>query len=201
MIVAALTGSIAMGKSETAKMFAARGIPVFDSDAAVHALYASGGAAVDPIAAIAPSAVVEGRVDRGRLAALVQADRGLLSRIEAVVHPLVRRLQDQFLAECLASGADVAVLDIPLLFETGRENEVDVILVVSAGARLQRERALKRPGMTEEKLDFILSKQLPDEQKRARAHYVIDTSVSLADTGREVDRVIAELREKARRGA
>ncbi|MCA3572738.1 MAG: dephospho-CoA kinase [Aestuariivirga sp.] len=201
MIVAGLTGSIAMGKSETAKMFAARGIPVFDSDAAVHALYASGGAAVKPVAAIAPGAVVEGRVDRSRLAALLQAEPALLSRIEAAVHPLVRALQDQFLAGCAASGADVAVLDMPLLFETGRDQEVDVIIVVSAGARLQRERALQRPGMSEEKLDFILSKQLPDDQKRARAHYVIDTSVSLADTGREVDRVIAELRRRARRGA
>ena len=200
MIVAGLTGSIAMGKSETAKMFAARGLPVFDSDAAVHALYAEGGAAVAPVAAIAPAAVVEGRVDRSRLAALVQADPALLPRIEAIVHPLVRGRQEQFLAECRKAGADVAVLDIPLLFETGRDHEVDVILVVSASADLQRERALKRPGMTEEKLAFILKKQLPDEQKRARADYVIDTSESLAITGREVDRVIAELKEKAGRG-
>ena len=200
MIVAGLTGSIAMGKSETAKMFAARGIPVFDSDAAVHALYAKGGAAVKPVAAIAPAAVVDGRVDRGRLAALVQAEPALLPRIEAVVHPLVRGLQEQFLAESMKAGADIAVLDIPLLFETGRDHEVDVIIVVSAGADLQRDRALKRPGMTEEKLAFILKKQLPDEQKRARADYVIDTSESLAITGREVDRVIAELKEKAGRG-
>ena len=201
MIVAGLTGSIAMGKSETAKMFAARGIPVFDSDAAVHALYANGGAAVEPVAAIAPSAVVDGRVDRGRLAALVQAEPALLPRIEAVVHPLVRGLQEQFLAESMKAGVDIAVLDIPLLFETGRDHEVDVIIVVSAGADLQRERALKRPGMTEEKLAFILKKQLPDEQKRARADYVIDTSESLAITGREVDRVIADLRGKASEGA
>ena len=200
MIVAGLTGSIAMGKSETAKMFAARGIPVFDSDAAVHALYAKGGAAVKPVAAIAPAAVVDGRVDRGRLAALVQAEPALLPRIEAVVHPLVRGLQEQFLAESMKAGVDIAVLDIPLLFETGRDHEVDVIIVVSAGADLQRDRALKRPGMTEEKLAFILKKQLPDEQKRARADYVIDTSESLAITGREVDRVIAELKEKAGRG-
>jgi dephospho-CoA kinase len=201
MIVAALTGSIAMGKTEPARLFAARGIPVFDSDAAVHALYARGGGAVDAIAEIAPAAVLDGSVDRSRLAALVQTEPALLPRIERAVHPLVRRLQEKFVADSAAAGADVVLLDIPLLFETGREHEVDVVIVVSAGARLQRERALKRPGMSEEKLDFILSKQLPDEQKRARAHYVIDTSESLAETAREVDRVIAELRGMARQGA
>lgn len=198
MIVAGLTGSIAMGKSETAKMFAAHGIPVFDSDAAVHALYARGGAAVPPIASIAPSAVVDGSVDRGRLAALVQAHPLLLPQIESAVHPLVKDIQKRFLAEAEAAGADVAVLDIPLLFETGREKDVDVIIVVSAGEQQQRERAMRRPGMTVEKLDFILSKQVPDVLKRNRADYVIDTSSSLAETAGEVDRVVAELRAKAR---
>ena len=194
MIIAALTGSIAMGKSETAKMFAAQGIPVFDSDAAVHRLYASGGAAVEAIRALAPSAIVEGAVDRTKLAPLVQADPSLLRKIEAAVHPLVREMQAQFLADAKASGAALAVLDIPLLFETGREKEVDAVLVVSAGEAIQRERALKRPGMTAEKLDFILSRQLPDAEKRARADYVIDTSVSLAETAREVHRIIAKLK-------
>jgi dephospho-CoA kinase len=198
MIVAGLTGSIAMGKSETAKMFAARGIPVFDSDAAVHALYADGGGAVAEIACIAPSAVANGKVDRRRLAMLVQDQPSLLSKIEHAVHPLVRRMQDQFLANAAASGADIALLDIPLLFETGREEEVDIVIVVSAGERLQRERALSRPGMTSEKLAFILSRQVPDKEKRARADYVIDTSVSLADTARDVERVIAEMRSKVR---
>lgn len=200
MIVAGLTGSIAMGKSETAKMFAARGIPVFDSDAAVHALYGKGGEAVAAVAAIAPDAISEGAVDRGRLARLVQDDPALLPKIEAVVHPLVKARQQSFLAEASSNDADLAVLDIPLLFETGREKDVDVVLVVSAGTTLQRERALKRPGMTPEKFDFILSRQVPDAEKRARADYVIDTSVSIADTARAVDDLVAMLKDRARAG-
>jgi dephospho-CoA kinase len=199
MIVAGLTGSIAMGKSETSRMFAARGIPVFDSDAAVHSLYEEGGGAVSAIGAIAPSAIVDQRVDRRQLAALVQAQPSLLAEVERAVHPMVQEMQRHFLAGAEAAGADIALLDIPLLFETGREKDVDVVIVVSAGAQAQRERALKRPGMTEEKLDFIISKQLPDQQKRARADYVIDTSVSLVETARDVDRVIAELKARARR--
>lgn len=192
MIVAGLTGSIAMGKSETAKMFAARGVPVFDSDAAVHALYAPGGEAVDALRDIAADAVVDGGVDRRRLAAMVQADPALLKRIEAAVHPLVKARQQAFLAAA-AGTAKLAILDIPLLFETGRDKDVDVVIVVSATAEQQRQRALLRPGMTAEKLDFILSRQVPDAEKRARADYVIDTSVSLEATAREVDRVIAAI--------
>ena len=195
MIGAGLTGSIAMGKSETARMFAARGIPVFDSDAVVHELYASGGTAVEPLRVLVPEAVVAGGIDRGRLAALVQADPQLLGKIEAVVHPLVRNRQKSFLATS-AQNSDLAVLDIPLLFETGRQHEVDVVIVVSADPLLQRTRALARPGMTPEKLDFILSRQVPDGEKRARADYVIDTSVSLSETAHEVDRVIAQIRTK-----
>ena len=197
MIVAGLTGSIAMGKSETARMFAARGIPVFDSDAVVHELYASGGTAVEPLRVLVPEAVVAGGIDRGRLAALVQADPQLLGKIEAVVHPLVRNRQKSFLATS-AQNSDLAVLDIPLLFETGRQHEVDVVIVVSADPLLQRTRALARPGMTPEKLDFILTRQVPDSEKRSRADYVIDTSVSLAETAREVDRVIAQIRTKGK---
>lgn len=182
-----------MGKSETAKMFAARGIPVFDSDAAVHALYSSGGEAVEPLRKIAPEAIVAGCVDRQKLAGLVQADQSLLPKIEAIVHPLVKARQLAFLAD-VTKWADVAVLDIPLLFETGRDVEVDVVLVVSANEELQRMRALARPGMTPEKLKFILSRQMPDSEKRARADYVIDTSVSLERTAQEVDRVITAMR-------
>lgn len=200
MIVAGLTGSIAMGKSETAKMFAAQGIPVFDSDATVHALYGKGGEAVAAIAALAPEAISDGAVDRSRLARLVQEDPALLQKVEAAVHPLVKSRQKAFLAEASSRGAEIAVLDIPLLFETGREKDVDVVLVVSAAGALQRERALKRPGMTEEKLDFILSRQVPDEEKRARADYVIDTSVSLAQTAGAVEDLIAALKERARAG-
>ena len=198
MIVLGLTGSIAMGKTETARMFAARGVPVFDSDSAVHLLYAQGGDAVPEVAALAPDAIVDGSVDRRRLAALVQAEPSLLRRIESVVHPLVAAMQREFLESAAAKGADMALLDIPLLFEKNREDDVDVIIVVSAGEQLQRQRALSRAGMTEEKLDFILARQLPDAQKRARADYVIDTSESLAETAREVERVIADVRRKAR---
>lgn len=197
MIVAGLTGSIAMGKSETAKTFKARGVPVFDSDAAVHDMYAPGGEAVEPLRAVVPEAIGSDGVDRHKLASLVQADPALLRRIEAIVHPLVRARQATFLAD-VARHADLAVLDIPLLFETGREKEVDVVIVVSADPAQQRERALARPGMTAEKLDFILSRQVPDAVKRARADYVIDTSVSLADAARHVDRVIADIRAKGR---
>ena len=199
MIVAGLTGSIAMGKSETAKIFASRGIPVFDSDAAVHALYQNGGGAVTAVESIAPAAVVKGSVDRQKLAAMVQSNPALLAKIENMVHPLVRELRRLFLASAKAQGADVAVLDIPLLFETGREKDVDVVIVVSANEQLQRERALKRPDMTPEKLDFILSRQLPDPQKRTRADYVIDTSVSFDETAHAVEQVIAELRARAKR--
>lgn len=198
MIVLGLTGSIAMGKTETARMFAARGVPVFDSDSAVHSLYAQGGDAVPEVAALAPDAIVDGSVDRRRLAALVQVEPSLLRRIESVVHPLVEAMQREFLESAAAKGADMALLDIPLLFEKNREDDVDVIIVVSAGEQLQRQRALSRAGMTEEKLDFILARQLPDAQKRARADYVIDTSESLAETAREVERVIADVRRKAR---
>lgn len=198
MIVLGLTGSIAMGKTETARMFAARGVPVFDSDSAVHSLYAQGGDAVPEVAALAPDAIVDGSVDRRRLAALVQVEPSLLRRIESVVHPLVAAMQREFLESAAAKGADMALLDIPLLFEKNREDDVDVIIVVSAGEQLQRQRALSRAGMTEEKLDFILARQLPDAQKRARADYVIDTSESLAETAREVERVIADVRRKAR---
>jgi dephospho-CoA kinase len=197
MMVAGLTGSIAMGKTETAKMFAARGIPVFDSDAAVHELYAKGGAAVAPLSALAPEAISDGSVNRRKLASLVQTDPALLKKIEAIVHPLVRARQAEFLGEA-EKHADIAVLDIPLLFETRREADVDVVIVVSATAELQRARALARPGMTVEKLDFILSRQTSDAEKRARADYVIDTSVSLAETAREVERVIADIRSKGK---
>lgn len=195
MIVVGLTGSIAMGKSETARMFAARGIPVFDSDAIVHELYARGGAAVQPLRILAPDAIIDGAVDRRKLANLVQADPLLLQKIESVVHPLVKACQADFLADA-EKHSDMAVLDIPLLFETGRQKDVDVIVVVSTAAAVQRQRALARPGMTPEKLDFILSRQVPDAEKRAQADYVIDTSVSLADTARDVDRVIADIRMK-----
>jgi dephospho-CoA kinase len=198
MIVAGLTGSIAMGKTETAKMFAARGVPVFDSDAAVHELYTEGGGAVQAISTIAPGAIKNRGVDRQKLAGLIYADPSLLARIEGLVHPLVREMQERYLAEAVSLGNDIALLDIPLLFETRREKDVDVVIVVTANESLQRQRALKRPGMTVEKLNFILVRQLPDTEKQARADYVIDTSSSLAKTARQVDDVIADMRARAR---
>lgn len=194
MIIVGLTGSIAMGKSETARMFARQGVPVFDSDAAVHALYASGGEAVPIMAGLAPGAVVDGAVDRKRLAAEVMTDPGLLKRIELAVHPLVQARQKRFLETAAAAGKDLAILDVPLLFETGREKTVDKIVVVSAGPELQRDRALQRPGMTPEKLDFILGKQMPDAEKRRRADFVIDTSKGLPDAESQVQKIVAILK-------
>lgn len=193
MIVAGLTGSIAMGKTETAKLFAARGVPVFDSDAAVHQLYAKGGKAVAAIAQIAPDTVINEAVDRARLSKRIKERPDVLRAVENAVHPLVRVMQEEFLAEARRSRHPVAILDIPLLFETSRDLEVDKIIVVSASAEIQRVRALRRPGMTVEKLDFILSRQMPDAEKRRRADYVIDTSVSIAGTQRQVDDILADL--------
>ena len=193
MIVAGLTGSIAMGKTETAKLFAQRGIPVFDSDAAVHQLYTKGGKAVAIIAAIAPDAVIVETVDRARLSKAISRHPEILRSVEKAVHPLVRDMQDEFLTEARRASRPLVILDIPLLFETARDLDVDKIIVVSTSAEIQRERALRRPGMTDEKLDFILSRQMPDAEKRRRADYIIDTSVSITDTQQQVDDILADL--------
>lgn len=196
MIIAALTGSIAMGKSETAKMFAARGIPVFDSDAAVHTLYAKGGSAVDPLRSLIPECIRDDAVDRNALTFAVMKEPGLLKKIEHIVHPLVRAMQKDFLDQAKSQGRSLVLLDIPLLFETGQDQKVDNIIVVSTSPAIQRRRALQRPGMSAEKLDFILSRQVSEKEKRRRAHYVIDTSKSFEDTAQQVDAVIASLRTK-----
>lgn len=198
MIVAALTGSIAMGKSETAKLFASRDIPVFDSDAAVHALYAKGGAAIEPLRQIIPDCISEDAVDRNALSAAIMRDSTLLKRVEQIVHPLVRAMQDRFLAQAKSNGRGLVILDIPLLFETGRDREVDSIIVVSTSPAIQRQRALQRPGMTAEKLDFILSRQVSDDEKRRRADHIIDTSKSLEDAARQVDDVITALMQRGK---
>lgn len=173
MIVLGLTGSIGMGKSTTAKMFADEGVPVHDSDAAVHRLYA--GAAAPLIEARFPGVVVDGAVDRSRLAQAVLGNPEALKALEAIIHPLVRADADAFLAEHRARGAPIVLLDIPLLFETGGMDRVDRIVVVSAPAEEQRARVLRRPGMTEEKFEAILARQVPDAEKRRRADFVIDT--------------------------
>jgi dephospho-CoA kinase len=176
MLILGLTGSIGMGKSTTARFFAEAGVPVHDADAAVHALYES--EAVAPIEAAFPGVTQDGRVDRTRLSAQVVGNAEAIKRLEAIVHPLVRQSEVRFLANAAARGARVVVLDIPLLFETGGEARVDAVVVVSAPADVQRTRVLSRPGMTEDKLAGLLARQVPDAEKRARAHYVVDSSQS-----------------------
>ncbi len=191
MIVLGLTGSIGMGKSTTAAMFAGRGVPVNDADAVVHDLYR--GRAVPLVAEAFPDAIVDGVVDRGRLAQAVLGDPQALKRLEAIVHPLVREAERAFVAEHRAAGTPLVVLDIPLLFEVGGEDRVDRIAVVTAPFEVQRERVLARPGMTEEKFSAILAKQLPDAEKRARADFVIDTGLGMNCAQAAVDRIIGEL--------
>jgi dephospho-CoA kinase len=167
-----LTGSIGMGKSTTAAMFADAGIPVWDADAAVHRLYAPGGAAVVPLAAIHPAALQNGAIDRAALKAWIAQDPTALPRIEAVVHPLVAADRQSFLS---GASADIVLLDIPLLFEKGSEVEMDATLLVTAPPALQRARVLSRPGMTEAQFAAILARQMPDREKRARATHIIET--------------------------
>jgi len=176
MLILGLTGSIGMGKSTAARFFGEAGVPVHDADAAVHRLYA--GEAVGPIEQAFPGTVVEGKVDRVKLAARVLDDPAALKRLEAIVHPLVRAQEVRFLADASARGATVVVLDIPLLLEIGGESRVDAVVVVSAPSELQRERVLSRADMSDGKLDAILAKQTPDAEKRRRAHFVVDSSRS-----------------------
>ncbi|MGN6514472.1 MAG: dephospho-CoA kinase [Rhizomicrobium sp.] len=191
-----LTGSIGMGKSETAKMFARLGIPVNDSDANVHALYEPGGAAVPEIGKAFPGTVKDGRVDRALLSRELAADPSGFKKLEAIVHPLVGKAQADFLGRAEARGADMVVLDIPLLFETGGDKRVDAVVVVSAPSHIQRARVLERPGMTAEKLEQILSRQMPDEEKRAKAHFVVATDKGLDHAFEQVKMIVAELRER-----
>ena len=175
MLILGLTGSIGMGKSATLGMFAAEGVPVHDADRAVHRLYA-GGESAAAVEHAFPGVTVDGRVDRERLAQVVLEDTTALKRLEALVHPMVRAASRQFLTEAAARGGRVAVLDIPLLFETGGEARVDAVVVATAPADVQRARVLARPTMTPEKLAAILAKQMPDGEKRRRAHFLVDTS-------------------------
>jgi len=186
-----LTGSIGMGKTTTAALFAAEGVPVYDADAAVHALYAPGGAGVAVVEQLFPDAVVDGAVDRVRLGAAVMDDPQALKRLEAAVHPLVAADRAAFTERARAAGAPVVVFDIPLLFETGAGSEVDAVVVVSAPEAVQRERVLARPGMTESRLAAILARQTPDADKRARADFVIDTGAGLDAARDQVRAVLA----------
>lgn len=197
MLKVALTGSIGMGKSTVGGMLAAMGIPLFDADATVHALYAPGGAAVAPLRAAFPEAVAGAAVDREILSKLVLGDTGAIRRLEAIVHPLVGAERRRFLAAAEAAGAAFAVLDIPLLFEGRSRDAYDAVIVVSAPAAAQRQRVLARPGMTEEKFAAILARQVPDAEKRAGADYVIDTGVALDETERQLRAVVADLNRRA----
>ncbi len=192
MVVVGLTGSIGMGKSTTAQMFRDEGIPVLDADAVVHALYR--GAAVAPVEEAFPGVAVNGVIDRDRLRARVLADPAALKRLEAIVHPLVAESRRAFLAEAVARRQPVVVLDIPLLFETGFDAEVDHIAVVSAPEAVQKARVLARPGMTENQLSVILAKQMPDAEKRRRANTVVDTGGGYESARAQVRALVERLR-------
>lgn len=193
MLLIGLTGSIGMGKSTTADMFRAEGVAVYDSDRAVHEIYR--GPAAARIEEAFPGVVVDGVVDRNRLAARALGDPQALKRLEAIVHPLVWNARAKFLAERRALGDEFVVLDIPLLFEVGADKDVDVIVVVSARDEVQRARVLERPGMTEEKFAAILAKQVPDAEKRRRAHFVVETDKGLDVARAAVGKILAALRE------
>jgi dephospho-CoA kinase len=188
--VLGLTGSIGMGKTTAARMLRRLGVPVHDSDATVHRLLGRGGAAVPLIEREFPGSVREGAVNRAALGAIVFRDKTALHRLEAILHPLVQRSQRRFLASCASHGIPVAVLDIPLLYETGAERRVDAVIVVTAPPAIQRSRVLARPGMTPEKLAGILSRQIPDREKRRRADFVVATSLGRAHTLRGLRRIV-----------
>lgn len=192
MLLIGLTGSIGMGKSTVAQRFRDNGIRVCDADALVHELYA--GQAVGPIEAAFPGTTAEGRVDRQKLGAVLLKAPERFKELEAIVHPLVHRAEAVCLLVAKQRGDALAVLEIPLLFETGGEKRVDVTVVVSATAELQKARVLVRPGMTEEKFAQIVSRQMPDDEKRRRADYVVDTGTSIEQTYEQIDRLIAALR-------
>jgi dephospho-CoA kinase len=197
MIVVGLTGSVGMGKTTTARMFADAGAPVFDADAAVHKLYE--GEAAAAIEQAFPGTTAGARVDRAKLGERVVGDKEALARLEAIVHPLVRKSEEAFLADAEKRGASVAVLDIPLLLEGGGQRRVDVVVVVSAPAETQRARVLERPGMTAEKLDHLLARQMSDSQKRTHADFVVDTGKGLEPARQQVHNILQALSKRTPR--
>jgi dephospho-CoA kinase len=190
MIVLGLTGSIGMGKSTTARMFADAGAVTWNADAAVHRLYARGGEAVAPVGEAFPGVVVDGAVDRTRLAEALGRDDQAFRRLEAIVHPLVLKGRLEDLAAAQAEGVKLAVLDIPLLYETGGEAAVDAVVVATADPEIQAERVLARPGMTRERFEAILARQVPDAEKRRRADFVVDTGRGLEAARAQVDEIV-----------
>jgi dephospho-CoA kinase len=197
MFILGLTGSIGMGKSATANMFGEEGVPVHDADAAVHRLYE--GEATPLIEAAFPGTTSGGRVDRAKLGQRVLGDKDAIARLEAIVHPLVTQSRERFVADAERNGAKVVLLDVPLLFETGSDKRVDAIVVVSAPAEMQRARVLERPGMTDDKLAVILSKQTPDAEKRARADFVVDTSKGFDAARAQVREILKAVATMAKR--
>jgi dephospho-CoA kinase len=191
MRIIGLTGSIGMGKSTTMQLFAEQGVPVYDADAAVHAVYA--GAAVSVVEAAFPGTTADGKVDRQKLSAKVLGNPEALKKLEQIVHPMLGAHRQQFLADAEKSGAPIAVLDVPLLFETGGEKRVDAVVVVSAPAEMQRARVLARENMTQEKLDAILARQTPDAEKRRRADFVVDTSSGLEPVRAQIRDILAKV--------
>ena len=194
--VIGLTGSIGMGKSETAKLFAAQGVPVHDADAAIAKLYGKNGAAVERIGREFPGTVKQGAVDRKALSALVVKDRAALARLEALVHPLVADERRDFLQK---TDAPIVLFDVPLLFETGAETEMDAVVVVSAPENVQRARVLARPGMTAEKFERLKSRQLSDTEKRQQAHYIVMTDKGLDHARDQVKMILDDIRSKLSR--
>ena len=194
MLVVALTGSIGMGKTTVARRLRQLGIAVFDADAEVHALYE--GAAVAPIEAAFPGTTSGGKVDRGKLSKALLDNPRDFPKLEAIVHPLVLAAERAFLEAEAAKGARMAVLEIPLLFETGGDARVDAVIVVSAPAEAQRQRVLERPGMTPEKLAQMLGRQVPDAEKRARADFVVDTGGTFAEADAQVDTIVESLQDR-----
>ena len=191
MFILGLTGSLGMGKSTTAKFFAEEGVPVHDADAVVHRLYE--GEAAAPIEAAFPGSTRGGKVDRAKLGERVLGNPAALKKLEAIVHPLVAAARERFLAEAARSGAEVAVLDIPLLYETGGEARCDAVVVVTAPAEMQRARVFERPGMSEEKLAALTAKQLPDAEKRARADFIVDSGQGFEAARRQVREILAQV--------
>ncbi|MES2599187.1 MAG: dephospho-CoA kinase [Pseudomonadota bacterium] len=197
MLLLGLTGSIGMGKSTTAKLFEEAGVPVYDADATVHKVYE--GEAVAAVEAAFPGSTVDGKVDRQKLSAMVLNNADAMKRLETIVHPMLRSHQLKFLGDAEASGAPVAVLDVPLLYETGGENRVDAVVVVTTAPEIQRERILARDNMTPEKLDAILARQLPDAEKRKRADFVVDTSHGLDPVRQRIGEILREVVKMPRR--
>ena len=196
MLLIGLTGSIGMGKSETAKMFRELGVPVYDADAAVHKLYEKGGKAVEPLRAAFPAAIVEDAVDRKALSRSVIGLPDEMKKLEAIVHPLVGEAQMEFLRENMAAGQAMAVLDIPLLYETGGETRVDVVVVVSAPYDIQKTRVLARPDMDEAKFAAIHAKQVPDTEKRRRADFVVESDKGLDHARAQVAAIVEALKTR-----